>query len=272
MAVLELFAKQRAQQIAEAQREKRDWPPQWLSDLHAACAVLARHPLGTDAQIAWHYDVLVWLGGRQRAAQVIEEGLARFPDSAALHERLRARVLEERGHEGLEPAYEALLAQRGATPALQWYAACASVAVAEFERRAGAADPALAAYERALARFERCAADPDLRESAHTQIALALAGRARIAFERDDLERAVAELLASFGSRPEAAATEDGLNTSPMGTARMLLRRLQEKERADLAAEIEAALQRLEQLDPALLALPAYERDVQGRSFRPGGP
>ncbi len=270
MAVLELFAKMRCQAISMAVQGKTDWPAQWLTDVHAACSVLARHPLGTDAQVAWHYDILKWLGGAGQAARVLDEGLARHPDSWALHERLRSRTLEEKGVDGLESAYAAMLHRNDAPSSLQWYAGYASFIAAEFHRRAGDAERALAAYERGIGQFERWIEEnPDGRDTADLYVALALAGRARLAFERGDDENAVAELIRSFDRKPDTAATLDGLNISPADTARALLSRLEEKQRTDLLARLQAALLRL---DPALLRLPEYERAGPADAASGGSP
>ncbi len=264
MAVLDLFARLRWNGIHRALRAHEDWPKQWLTDIHAACSVLARHPLGDDSQIVWHYDRLKWLGAAEAAARVLDEGLARFPQSWDLHDRLRTRALEEKGAAGLEAVYEELLQREGAPPEMEWFAGYSSLVAAEFERRAGRTAEALAAYERGMAHYEKAvAASPDCRDTADHYAALALAGRARLALERADLEGALAELLAAFARKPEAAGTPDGLNISPADTARLLRARLAEAERTDLLARLEAAL---EEIDPALLALPAYEREI------PAGP
>lgn len=267
-AVFALFAEARQGAIARAFRERQPWPPEWLSDIHAAYAVLARHPLGTDAHAAAHYDFLRWLGATPRATQVLERGLERFPESPLLHERLRRELLATRGAAGLEAGYAERLARAGASPALEWFAGYAALVAAEHQRRASAMDAALAAYDRAREHFARySAAFPANAENAEHYTALAYAGRARIAFERGDLERATLELLASFHARPSAAASADGLNVTAVDTAKMLRARLVAPENASpvntaLVTELDAALAAL---DPALLELPAYERSVSGR-------
>jgi tetratricopeptide (TPR) repeat protein len=267
MATLELFAKMRCQAIARAVREKKDGPSRWLTDVNAACSVLARHPLGTDAQVAWHYDLLKWLGGGGQAALVLDGGLARFADSWALHERLRERILEEKGVEGLEVVYGDMLRQKGASASLEWFAGHASLVAAEFHRRAKDDAKALASYERAIAQFARSIEeDPESRAGADHQIALAMAARARLACERKDYETALEELLQSFERSKGSAGTLDGLNISPADTARLLRARLTELGRSDLLKKLEAAL---EKLDPELLALPAYEQDVPLADSRP---
>jgi hypothetical protein len=264
MAVLALFAEARQKAIVDAVRAKKEWPSQWLTDVDAAYGVLAKHPFGTDLHVASHYDFLRYFKAYAQAGRVLDEGLARFPDSWTLHDRLRARILAEKGADGLEPAYQQMLQAPGASPDLESYAGYAALVAAEFQRRAGADDKALEAYGRGIAHYERWIAQrPESRATADHFVALALAGRARVQYEHQEWERALADILASFERKPEAAASQDGLNITPVDTAKMLRARLVEAKRDDLVARLQAALDRL---DPDLLQLPAYERAV------PGGP
>jgi tetratricopeptide (TPR) repeat protein len=262
LASLLVFAEARQKAIADAVRQKKDWPPQWLTDLNAAYSVLARHPLGSDAHVVAHYDFLLALGAKGQARAVLDAGLQRFPGSWQLHDRLRGRILAEQGVDGLEPGYEAMLQKPDAPADLEWFAAYTSMVAAEYRRRAGAFDPASACYDRAIAHYERViAANAASKPNADHYIALALAGQARMLLERGDLDAALQRLLASFQRRPEAAGTLDGLNLSPADTSRMLRARLLAQHRDDLVASLDQALQRL---DPELLQLPAYERPPAG--------
>ena len=269
MEMLELFAQSRQAAIAQAVKENKPWPPQWLADVDAAYDVLVRHPDGTDRQALMHYDFVNWFGADARAEQILEDGLARFPGSWDLHDRLRARLLRSRGVLGLEAGYEdrlAALEASGAASAakaeLESFAAYAALVAAEFQRREGRGDEALAAYERALRHYERSAAlDPSRREALDHYVALALAGRARVAFERGDDGGAVADLLSCFARKPEAAAALDGLSVSAVETAQRLRGRLRQSGRADLLETLDTAL---DQLDPALRALPEFERNEPG--------
>ncbi len=259
MAVLALFAEARQQAILAAVGEKQEWPAAWLADVNAAYSVLAQHPLGADQQVAAHHDFLKVLGVRARAAQVLEAGLTRFPESWSLHERLRVQTLEQQGIEGLEAVYAARLAAQPTANGGEWFAGYAGLVTAEYYRRAGNATAAEAAYERAIAHYERSIArDPASRANSDHYVALALAGRARLALERGDHEHAVRALLAAFERKPEAAATLDGLNLSAVDTARMLLARLHAGGEVELAGRVQGALERL---DPRQLELPAYERE-----------
>jgi tetratricopeptide (TPR) repeat protein len=263
MAILTIFAEGRFKAIKEAVREKRKWPPLWLTDVHSAYSVLLRHPLSTDTQIVWHYDFLHWLGAHERAEGFLGQGLERFPDSSVLHDRLRARVLDERGFEKLEPVYAAMLDKSGDSPGLHWFAGLASFQAAEFQRRSRNRDEAEAAYARSIAHYEKAISlDPEMNETADPYVALALAGRARLAFEAEDDEKAVELLLASFERHAGSAATLDGLNISPVDTAKMVKARLTESENPELLGTLQAAL---DALDPRMLELPAYERSTPSR-------
>jgi len=277
MAVIELFAMARRQAIAGAVREKKDWSSwskafagtgEWLTDLNAAYSVLTRHPYGNDTHAAAHYDFLKLLGAVGQACRVLDEGLARFPSSWSLHDRLRGRVLKEKGAGGLEPVYETMLREKDAPSNIEWYAGYASLVTAEFCRRAGEEEKAVAAYERGIDRFNHWIEENlENRDTADHYVALAIAGCARIAFEREEYENALAKLIQSFERKPGAAATLDGLNISPADTARMLLQKLREMGQDELVAKLEAAMA---ELDPELLRLPAYEREGPNRPLRSG--
>jgi len=258
MAVLTIFAEGRFKAIKRAVEAKKDWPPSWLTDVHSAYSVLLRHPLGTDTQVVWHYDFLVWLGAKDQAGRVLDQGLGRWPDSWILHDRLRSRILEDRGVEALEARYESML-QGDPPPDMEWFAGLASLVAAEVYRRANNEEAALAAYDRSLAHFERAiAADPECRDTADQSIALVLAGRARIDFEREDYDRALQGVLASFERKPDAAGSLDGLNNTPATTAQLLLAKLKELDRTEQADILQAAL---DKLDPELLVAP-YDRNL----------
>jgi hypothetical protein len=257
-----VFAEARQQAIADAVRAKKDWPPQWLTDLNAAYSVLARHPLGTDVHIAAHYDFLLAIGGKGTAVRVLDDGLQRFPESWTLHDRLRARVLAEQGPEALERRYAEWPAQEKAPRHLAWFAGYAALIAAEAQRRTGALDLARAAYDRAIGHYDRLIVeDAATKPNADHYAALALAGKARMSLEQGNLDQALTELLASFARKPEAAATLDGLNLSPADTSRTLRARLIAADRKELVAQLDLVLAKM---DPELLKLPAYERPAPG--------
>ncbi|MEQ8768690.1 MAG: hypothetical protein RL885_32585 [Planctomycetota bacterium] len=269
MAVLGLFAEGRRRAIEEARDAKKEWPKQWLTDVHTTYSILAKHPLGTDGQVVAHYDFLNRLGAAGKASEVLQEGLGRFPASSQLHDRLRGRIIADQGLGGLETVYDRMLQRESAAPEVEWYAGLAMMVTAEFQRRRREPDAAIESYAKAAKHYERfIEKKPDARDSAEHYLALILAGRARIALGQRDLEQATDLLIASFDKKPEAAATLDGLNVSPADTSRVLQARLRRAERDDLVKRLDEALTKL---DPALLELPDYERDGPQRGGRRRG-
>lgn len=270
MAVLSLFANSRQSAIRRAARRREHWPAEWLTDLHGARQVLLHHPFGTDASVVSHYDFLGDLGAGAQASEVLDAGLERYPDSWALHDRLRARCLENEalgGLGGLEATYDALLARENASPSLPWFAGYASFVAAEYYRRAGELVEAEAAYSRAIGHYEEAISRrPESRASSEHYIALALAARARLALEREDLRAAHTLMLESFQRCPSAAGALDGLNLTPVMTATTLLGRLEASGIEELAGSLRGALAGL----PAeALQLPEFEAESRGQGPSP---
>lgn len=258
ISTLALFAQARQRAIREAVRERREWPGEWLTDVDAAYAVLGRHPLGTDQHVVAHQDFLRSLGAGARATRVLEAGLERFPDSPQLHDRLRGRLLWEGGPAGLERDYAERLMRPDASPNLPWFAGYASLVAAEYQRRRGNAAEALAAYGRAEELYARAVeANPGNADTAAHYQAMALAGRARLALEAGELERALELVLASFERHEDAAATLDGLGFTPVMTATTLLARLDGAGHQPQAERLRAALAGLR---ADLLLPPEFDR------------
>jgi hypothetical protein len=265
MAILALFVSARQDAIAQALKDKQPWDPQWMSDVNSAYALLAKHPLGNDQQVASHVDFLRQLGGRRQAAEALHEGLERFPSSWALHQRWRDQALNERGVRGLERAYDAQVAKTPRPADVEWYAGYAALVAAESRRRNR--EPALAAanYQRALELYDAATVrSAACKETSDHYAAVALAGLARVALDERDLDAATAQIESAFTRAPNAANARDGLNLSGVDTAKTLLARAQEAQRAELVERVQAALDRLAEIDPALLEPPAFERDPQG--------
>ena len=272
MAVLGLFAESRQRDIREAVQAKTEWPPSWLTDVNAAYDVLAQHPLGTADHAVAHHDFLLRLGANGPAARVLDDGLERFPDSGLLHERLRRRILAERGVQGLVETYDAMLQELDARPTLEWFAGYANLMAAEYRRRAGQPEQARGSYLKAIGHFERSIErNPQGRDSADHYVAVAHGGLARLAYEGEDYARAAREILASLERRPESAASLDGMGHSTVTSAKLLIARLQDRGELDLAQSVESAL---EALDPELLLPPVYDRvgPASGGAARQRGP
>ncbi|MDF1797988.1 MAG: hypothetical protein P1V81_02340 [Planctomycetota bacterium] len=285
-----LFAEGRQLQIVAALRAKTDWPEAWMGQVDAAYSTAASHALASDLTFANHYDFLRYMGAFGRSNQVLDGSLARFPESALMHERLRKKLIRERrldALDGLEGTYEAMVQAPGASSWTRWYAGYASRTAAEFHRKSGRREAALAAYDRAIAHFERSiegpmeapadaagdgrlldGVDPTFRDSTDHQVAVCLAGKARVSMELDQLAEATALLVDAIERRPDSTMTLDGLNLSASDTVRTLRQRLTDAELASELATLEATTSKL---DPALLGFPAFEAPAGQRPQNAGG-
>jgi len=243
MAVITIFAEARWKAIKAAVREGGNLPPEWLRDLNAAYTMLLKHPLGTEKQVLWHYELLSWLGARYRSVRVLQEGLKRFQTSRSLHAKLRERVIKFRGPDALERTYEAMLKDAEKPTRLVPFAGYASVVAAEQNRRARRFKQSLAAYQRAIAYYERAIAeDARYKPSSDNAIALTLAGMARVAYQLEDDDSALKHILASFARQPQMAGERDGMGITPGETAKMLLARLRDNKKYEEAKRLDDAL------------------------------
>ncbi|MCA9321265.1 MAG: hypothetical protein KDB53_11050, partial [Planctomycetes bacterium] len=270
MIALGLFAEHRSRQVWKAVRAKQDWPSKWVTDVNAAYAILAKHPFGTADQVVAHCDFLKAFGAAGQADRALDAGLARFPDSPELHERLRGRIFRDGGVDAIEGVYAKMIARDDAHPSLPWFAGYASLVVAEFHRRNGESDAARDAYDRAIVHFEDAIAkNSETQATSDHFIHIAHAGMARVALEKKEWSASLAQIIAAFERNPASSNIPDGLNITAVETAKMLLGALKTNGMDDLAQTLETAMQ---QLDPALLELRPFERPVgppRGRDGRP---
>ncbi len=268
MAVLSLFAKGRRDSIEAASKAGQDFPPEWVSDVHAAYTVLGRHPEASDAHVLQHHDFLKGLGADGPALEALESGLDRFPASPELHGRLRMALLKEGGPLRLEEHYQRLLTAESPRPHTDWYGAHAARIAAEVWRFTPAPESADAAYTQAWAAYERAEAlyaawedaNPEQSDSGLHYRVLCIAGRARLANEKNERGAAVDLILEAFRLRPLSAATRDGVGMSPVAAAFTIRRAAVGEDRLDLAKRLDEGLDALEALDPTLLDLPLNER------------
>lgn len=260
MELLALFAEARQEAIVAAVRAKKDWEPSWMTDVHTTYSLLAQHPLGTDRHVAHHYDFLHFFGAPDTDA-VLARGLARFPDSAPLHERLRARLLEHGGADALEAEYDRRLAAADAPATLPWFAGYASLVAAETHRRNQQPAPATAAYERAIAHFVRYRETTGNADGQH-YVAMAHGGIARLRLQANDRAGCFAALQQAFAANAAAASAVDGLGITTMQTAEMLKGKALDAKDEGLLQQLEAALKAL---PPEAFELPEYERASRGQ-------
>lgn len=250
MAVLTLFGESRFQSIKTAVKAKETWDPAWLTDLHAAYSVLLQHPQASDEQVLWYYDFLVWLRAHRRASIYLARAVQRFPDSSKLHEKFRTFQLRMRGPAGLLSAYDEVVG-RADSDDLAWFAGYASVTAAESFRRMRQRDESIAAYRAGAERFEEwIERNPGRRATGDHHVALIQAALARLSFQTEDYDAALASIVESLTRRPQAAGTRDGIGMTPGETAQVIHARLVELGRTEDVATLDAALA---DIDPELL-------------------
>lgn len=252
---LTIFAKALNTKIASLVNANKEWSPELLTDAHSVYSAAQAHPLATAAVFAEHVDLLFWLDAADEGNVILQEGLALFPDAPALHERLRARVLEDGGVEALERTYADIIKKSPMSAPAHWFSAYASVIAAEYYKKAANDSASKDAYTRAILQFDKSIEmSESYRANSEHFIALALAGRARIEMEKGELEGAVKDLCTALERRPQIIDQEDGLGRTPMITMNALRWLLDEKQRSDLRDALETAI---EKVDPDLASRPA---------------
>jgi hypothetical protein len=260
MEMLTMFAHGRQRAIQDAVRTKSKWSSDWMTDIHTAYSLLLQHPLGNDQHVADHYDFLDFFRAPDTAL-VLKQGLARFPASAALHQRWRQQLLREGGAKLLEAEYARLLKIPDAPRVTPWFAGYASLVAAEQYRRRQQSNAARSSYRKALAYFETYKLHNNATDGAHYE-AMAHGGLARLALQKGDLDLTFSELRQVFSICPSAAAATDGLSITAMQTAEMLRGRAIDQGNQDLQERLSKALK---DLPPEAFVLPEYEQRSRGQ-------
>lgn len=245
-AVLVGLAEGASEIIYAAEAKKAKWDGELLAEADAAYRVLRAHPAGTAAQVAAHAKLLGFLGLRGVTREVLKAGVLRFAADVALHDALRLHFANTRGYPELSAVYDELCKVGADVASLRWFAGRAELSIAEFHKRAGADQPALAAYLRALAAFEASRQEnPGYAASATWYEAVAQAGRARVCLDLDDLPAAEDSIGDAIARLPAIAEQEDGLGRTPLFTLKQVWAKLGEKgddaARARLAERVRMA-------------------------------
>ena len=237
--MLGVFVDLRTRDLYRAIDEGREWPAAWVADVLAARTVMLEHPATTEAELAATLDWLDVVGAWTEEGTAVRAALARFPTSPTLHERFRGQLLRDGGAAAVAPGYASLSVAPGQRAALDWFRGVARLAAAERHaqnRLPAAADDEYAAAVTAL--LDSIEAEPSFADSANHYVALALAGRARLALDRGETEAAAAQILDAIRANPASATWADGLGNTPTATATAIRDALD----ADAGAALEAGL------------------------------
>ncbi len=249
--VLDVLARSRTGALYSADPVGDEWSSEILREAHAAYSVLGIHPLGTDKQAADHSGLLRYLMRDRENEAVLRNALARFPESALVHAAFRAHAMATAGVENLDLAYEGMVELTAENSAvLSWWIGYAATVVAEEQRRATLTTAAAAAYGRAEGHFLRSMEEnADYEDTSKHYLAMADAGRARIAIDRGQLEEAATRIGRAIAWRPASSENQDGLGRTPLSTLREVRRVLVEAQRDDLLEQLGAVI---EEADPGL--------------------
>jgi hypothetical protein len=232
--------------IAKSLENANEWPAEWLTDADAAFRAAEKHPLAEPTIYAMHYDLLNSLDAADEAGRVLDAGLAAKPDAPPLHERYRARLLQEKGIAGLSAAYEALVQKHPDSAPHAWFAGYAMLVAAEYHKRLRDDASAKAAYGRSLALFAKSGElNANYGETANHYIAMAYAGRSRIALDEGDLAASIDAMVAALQQKPEIYEMEDGLGRSPRVTLNALRWTLDDRKESALRERLESALEKI---------------------------
>jgi hypothetical protein len=246
--VLDILARARTSQVYGAMNAGTEWDTAGVADALAAYDVLLVHPLAQERQAASAVDLLTTLGLQDHAERKLRDAIARWPESSDLHTRLRGVVEATDGLDAFTRVYEDLRAAAGDPAPIDWFAGYAELVLAENYAQSEGLERTDAAYERAVAAFERSLAEREgYRESVDHFVALALAGRARVALQAGRIEPAFRFATEAVRRRPASADLPDGLERTPREAVVAVRRQAERASRADLVTEIDQVIDELDQ-------------------------
>lgn len=207
----------------------------------AALTVLSQHPYGSEQDRLDLGKLLAFVGARREARQALLLALRRHPGSAALHELLRIRIIQDLGGDALLARYRDLVADADDQATMQWFAGYAAIVVAELHVKDGRKPQAETAYSASIDGFAAAvAANDTFADSANHFAVLAHAGRGLLRHERQDADGAVADFTAAVALRPASLNELDGLGRKPIAMLRRVQQELRGAGKVELADRLQA--------------------------------
>ena len=187
--------------------------------------------------------LLEYAGLRADARGHLERLVARYPDSLAVHERWRNRMLIDWGAERMRERYARFATEAADKPTAEWYAGYAALVAGDRHSQDGRGAEADRAYSDAVDRFAQSAAgNPHFADSSNHYAVFALAGRALLRHQRGDGAAAVADLLRAADLRPDTVEQDDALQRKPRGVAMRVHRELKAAGKVELAERLQPLL------------------------------
>ncbi|MCA8952609.1 MAG: hypothetical protein KDE27_24060 [Planctomycetes bacterium] len=205
----------------------------------AALQMLAASRWTEEAPLLTGIGLLEYAGRRAEARALLDGAVRRFPASASVHERWRARALADLGTEAMRRAAGELADAAADHATGEWFAGYAAIVAAEQHVRDDRQELATAAYGECVDRFARSVeANAGFADSANHFAVLALAGRAKLEFENGDRAVAVDDLLRAHGLRAASLTSADGLGRTPESIAQAIKAALATTGGDELAAKL----------------------------------
>lgn len=205
--------------------------------------LLQERKVARESALLAGIGLLEFGGLRRQARAMLADVVAKFPASAKAHERWRRRLLIDLGADGMRSAYAAHVKAAADQPTAQWFAGLAALTAAEQHTTDNRPDQAMRAYDEAIERFGKSAADnADYADSANHYVVLALGGRAELRLARGALPAAVDDLLRANGLRAASLDENDGLQRKPRAIAARVFAALEKAGQTELAAKLKPIL------------------------------
>ncbi len=201
--------------------------------------LLTERAAGAESTFLVGIGLFEHAGLRLQARQRLESILARFPASAAVHERWRNRMLIDLGAETMRKRYTTYVERAADRATAEWFAGYASLVAGEQHTRDERREVAMLAYTDAIERFAKSTAgNAEFTDSANHFAVLSLAGRAVIRQALGDGEGAVADMLRAAELRPSSLDETDGLQRKPRAIAGRISRELAQQGKLELAEKL----------------------------------
>ena len=192
-----------------------------------AATLLVAAGEATEQDLLTAAGMLEFAGTRALAQGLLARARMLSPASPTAHERLRNRMLVDRGAEALRADYAAYVAAAEDKATASWFAGYAAIVAAELQMKDKRFDVALAAYTDCIERFAASvAANADYADSANHFAVLALAGRALLHHQQGTADAAVDDLLRARSLRAASMDEVDGLGRKPSAVAERIGREL----------------------------------------------
>ncbi|HKE01845.1 MAG TPA: hypothetical protein VKE69_12600, partial [Planctomycetota bacterium] len=153
------------------------------------------------------------------ACAFLDEAVSVAPDDARGHQRLRDVCVNAKDPARLRAIYDLLESRHPDSATVRWFGGFARLYEADERRRARAFDDADRGYDAALGSLERSRELNPAFVNAKQLEALALAGKARILFDKGETGDAVDVLTEAIEREPKALDATDALGISPKRTS-----------------------------------------------------